>query len=160
MEPIGRDFQARQHALVDRAVVEPELELVEHVDRIAAFGDRPLLAFPEVLDTLQGNQRIDGRNRAQAAGGSGAARRLLPADAEDAAGCFARGCRRGGGRGSIRSVNAHRERPHPTPSSVPQYSMEPEPVWLIRGKESGKNYHPGRSCRPPGPRILQADSKS
>ena len=101
--------------------MQPELERIEHVERVAALGDRAFLALGRILDALQRDQRIDRRNRAQGAGGGRIARRLLLAEREGAAGGAARAGRRVGKRGSVRSVNAHGEQSQPTRLSVPEY---------------------------------------
>src|SRR5450759_61675 len=113
----------------------PSLSLSSTSSALRALGDRALLALGRVLTPCRG---IEARDRSQGAGGARIARRLLRADREGPVGSAARGCRRVRERGSVRPVDAHGEEPPTECVSVPEY-REPEPLWLIPGKDTGKN---------------------
>ena len=58
-QAIRCDPQARKDRLIHASIEQAELERVEHVKRIAPFGDRTLLSLGRVLHPLQRDQSID-----------------------------------------------------------------------------------------------------
>ena len=53
---------------------EPDLEFVEGVERVAAALERMPAPLGRILDSLQGNQRVDAADRPQGAGAPAAVR--------------------------------------------------------------------------------------
>ena len=64
----GHRFEPQHRGLIERAGEQPELELVERIERPAAVFDRAAPAFHRVFDALQRNQRVDSAQGAQSHG--------------------------------------------------------------------------------------------
>ena len=87
---------------VKRASEQPDLELVERIERDPAALDRALAALERVLDPLQGDQGVDAADHARPAGGAGRARRGFLVDREAGGGGAPRGRRGRRHRGRVR----------------------------------------------------------
>src|SRR4029077_3466219 len=55
----GQGFQPQQRALVDGPGQQPELELVEGIERAAAMLDRTAAPLRRLLNALQRDERVD-----------------------------------------------------------------------------------------------------
>ena len=86
LEVGGHGFEPQQRALVERTGQQPELELVERIERPAAVLDRAAAPFDRILDSLQRDQRVDAAQRAQRDRGALRLRPLALGQREGAAG--------------------------------------------------------------------------